>query len=166
LRDFSDEYEAERDSLGNLCMARRLAFAIAAGLALGGCCHNGFEYSAPHSNSLTKLVPLPKTSHVKLTKARGISETVTASKDPSPKEDELSKLKPYSKEWHAALNAINQAADDELRKKLVICRGCELPASEDQVSSIWPKPTSGGYLSLDAASRFLSAESLSGMSLR
>lgn len=135
-------------------MARRLAFAIAAGLALGGCSHDGFGYSVPRSAALPEFAH----QHVKLAKARNTSNTAVSSKetaeDVSPREDELSKLKPYSREWHAALDAINRAADDELKKKLIICRGCAAP--EDQTGSLGQKRRAGGYLSPDEASRAVS----------
>jgi hypothetical protein len=51
-------------------------------------------------------------------------------------------LKPYSKEWTTMLNAINRAADDELRKRLIICRGCMPPEQEDRTGTI----ADGGYL--------------------
>jgi len=72
---------------------------------------------------------------VKRIKVRKTSEDVVT-RDSSPSEDELSKLKPYSQEWTAVLNGINRAADDKLRRKLIICRGCMPPESDDQTSSI------------------------------
>ncbi len=46
---------------------------------------------------------------------------------------------PYSKEWGAALDAINRAADAKLKKKLIICQGCMPPELDDQTGSIAPK---------------------------
>jgi hypothetical protein len=136
-------------------MTRRLAFAIAAGLSLGGCCHDGLGYFASRSSTLAEFGPAPKPHHVKRAKAQNSSNpAVTSSKNISPSEDELSKLKPYSREWHAALDAINRAADDELKRKLVICRGCTAP--DDQTGSLGPKRAAGGYLSPDEASRAVS----------
>ena len=86
------------------------------------------------------LGALPRRTHVKRVNVR--KTAAVASKDSSPSEDELSKLKPYSKEWHAALDAINRAADDELKKKLVICRGCLPSEPDDRTGSI----ADGGYL--------------------
>jgi hypothetical protein len=76
---------------------------------------------------------------------------VAAPDDKSPSEEELSKLKPYSKEWGAALDAINRAYDDKLRKKLIICRDCIPPEPDDQTGSIGPKRAAEGYLSLEAS---------------
>ena len=136
-------------------MGRRLAFVVAAGLALSGCCPDGVECSIPRSTNarakLDALGPLPKPKQVKRAKARNTSKTALTSKDHSPSDDELSKLKPYSKEWHAALDAIERAADDELKRKLVICRGCMSPEPDDQTGSIAPKRAAEGYLSLETS---------------
>ena len=136
-------------------MARRLAFAFAAALALGGCCHDIRAY-VPPSNALAEFGPIPKPSHVKRIRSRHPRKTTLSSYDASPREHELSKLEPHSKEWDSAVDAINQAADDELRKKLVICRGCEQPVAEDQLSAVWPTRAAEGYLSLQRTIRSLS----------
>ncbi len=136
-------------------MARRLAFAIAAGLALGGCCHDMGSY-VPPSNAQAKFVPLPKPHHLKRARPRHTANTEVTSNAIPPSEDELSKLDPVSKERRAALDAINGAADDELRKKLVICRGCMQPAPDDQLSSIWPSRAPQGYLAIQKTLRSLS----------
>lgn len=117
----------------------------AAGLALGGCCLDGNGcYVHPQTTVLASwngLDPLPKRHQVN--RAKMIPKTSAAvSKNSSPSEDELTKLKPYSKEWTAALGAMNRAADDELRKKLVICRECMPPEPDDRTGAI----TAGGYL--------------------
>jgi len=120
-----------------LAMSRRLLFVIVAGLALSGCAGSG-RYIQPPTTALANwdgLGPLPKRHHVKRIKVRKTSEDVVT-RDSSPSEDELSKLKPYSQEWTAVLNGINRAADDKLRRKLIICRGCMPPESDDQTSSI------------------------------
>jgi hypothetical protein len=129
-------------------MTRRLAFAIAAGLALGGCCHD-IGAHVPASNARAEFGPLPKLSHLKRVRSRHTGNTAVSSISPS--EDKLSRLD--SKEWSAAED---QAADDELRKKLVICRGCEQPATEDQVSVVWPTRAAEGYLSIQRTLRSLS----------
>jgi hypothetical protein len=72
---------------------------------------------------------------VKRVKVRKTSEAV-ASEDDSPSEEELAKLRPYSKEWGAVLDAINRAADAKLKKKLIICRSCTPPALNDQTAAI------------------------------
>jgi hypothetical protein len=145
-------------------MSRRLGFVIAAGLAVGGCCHDGFGYYVPRSNA--EFGAFPKSHYAKQAKARSHSNPVVVSEDPG--ENELSKLRPYSKEWHDALDAINRAADEELKRKLVICRGCTPPAPNDQTGSLGPKRAAGGYLSLDEASKPLSLphESTSSSGLR
>jgi hypothetical protein len=142
-----------RQALG---MSRRLGFVIAAGLALGGCCHDGVGYYVPRSNAVAEFGALPKSHYAKQAKARSPGSAAVTSKDISPGEDELSKLRPYSKEWHAALDAINRAADEELKRKLVICRGCTPPTPDDQTGSLGTKRAAGGYLSLDEASKSLS----------
>jgi hypothetical protein len=126
-------------------MVRRLIFVIAAGLALSGCCLGGGCYIALPNNALANwdgLGPLPtrtpprKYSHVKRVKVRKVDEAAapaTTPEDDSPGEEELAKLKPYSKEWGAVLNAINRAADEKLKKKLIICRDCMPPDQPDQL---------------------------------
>ena len=141
-------------------MNGRLIFVIAAGLALSGCCIDGsgcyVSYVQPPTTALVSwdgLGPLPKRNTVKKPAKRvpKTSVAVAASEDKSPSEEELSKLKPYSKEWGAALDAINRAYDDKLRKKLIICRECMPPESDDQTGSIGPKRAAEGYLSLEAS---------------
>jgi hypothetical protein len=118
-------------------MSRRLVFVIVAGLALTGCGESARSVQPPTKGlaSWDGLGPLPKRDHVKRVKARKTSDAV-ASEDISPSEDELSKLNPYSQEWTAVLDGINRAADDELRRKLIICRGCMPPETDDQTGSI------------------------------
>jgi hypothetical protein len=119
-------------------MSRRLAFVIAAGSALGGCCMGSGCYIQPQAFALTSwdgLSSLPKRSKVKPVKVRKTSEAV-ASEDESPSEKELAKLRPYSKEWGAALDAMNRAADAKLKKQMIICRGCMPPEQDDQTGSI------------------------------
>jgi hypothetical protein len=137
-----------------LAMNRRLVFVIAAGLALSGCCFDGsgcyVHYVQPPTTGLASwdgLGPLPKRNKVK--RAKRVPKTsvaVAASEDKSPSEEELSKLKPYSKEWGAALDAINRAYDDKLKKQLIICRDCMPLEPEDQTGSIAPQRAAGGYL--------------------
>jgi hypothetical protein len=124
-----------------LAVSKRLAFVIAAGLALSGCCLGSGCYIQPPTNALTgwdRLGRLAKRQKVNRVKVRKPSEAL-ASDESSPTEDELAKLRPYSKEWGATLDAINRAADVKLRKKLIICRGCMLPEPGDQTGSIAPR---------------------------
>jgi len=118
-------------------MSRRLLFVIVAGLALSGCAGSG-GYIQPPTTTLANwdgFGPVPKHSHAKRVKVRKTNEDVV-SRETSPSEDELSKLKPYSQEWTAVLDGMNRAADDKLRRKLIICRGCMPPETDDQTSSI------------------------------
>jgi hypothetical protein len=141
-------------------MNGRLIFVIAAGLALSGCCFDGsgcyVHYVQPPAIALASwdgLDSLPRRNIVKK-RAKRVPKTsvaVAAPDDKSPSEEELSKLKPYSKEWGAALDAINRAYDDKLRKKLIICRDCIPPEPDDQTGSIGPKRAAEGYLSLEAS---------------
>ena len=110
-------------------MSRRLLFVIVAGLALRGCAESA------RSDRRSGKLGWARSPDVKRLKARKTSDAV-ASKDSSPTEDELSKLKPYSQEWTAVLDGINRAADDKLRRKLIICRGCMPPETDDQTGSM------------------------------
>jgi hypothetical protein len=129
-------------------MVRRLAFLIVAGLALSGCCMDGSGCYVPTPNkalaSWDGLGPYPKRNHVKRLKIRTTNEAA-ASEDNSPSEEELSKLRPYSQEWGAALEAINRAADSKLKKKLIICRDCLPREPDDQTGSI-ASQNEAGYL--------------------
>lgn len=131
-------------------MNGRLAVAIAAGLALGGCCLDGNGCVVPPTTALASwdgLGLLPKPAKVKRAKrAPKTSVAVATSEDKSPGEEELSKLRPYSREWSVVLDAINRADDDKLRKKLIICRNCMPPEAEDRTGSIAARREAGGYL--------------------
>jgi len=48
-------------------------------------------------------------------------------------------------------DASSQDADEELAKKLVICRGCEPPA-DAKANSLWPK-SAASYLTVDQVTR-------------
>jgi hypothetical protein len=127
-------------------MGRRWVFVIAAAWLLSGCCLQGGCYVPPPNLALANwdgFEPVPKHHPVKQAKIRTTSVPVL-SEDKSPSEEDLSKLRPYSKEWGVVLDAINSAADAKLKKKLIICRNC-LPEADDQTGSII-RP--GGYLSL------------------
>src|SRR5258708_10846700 len=119
----------------------------AGGLGVRGCCVGGGCYVQAPNSALANwdgLGPPPKRNDVKRVKVRKTSERV-ASKDDSPSEEELArseaelaKLKPYSKEWAVALDALNRAVDAKLKKKLIICRNCMPPEQADQTGSITP----------------------------
>jgi hypothetical protein len=111
---------------------------IAAGLALSGCCPGIGCYIPPPTGALTSwdgLGPLPKRNNVKRAKLRKPSEAV-ASEDNSPREEDLARLRPYSREWGAVRDAIDRAADAKLKEKLIICRNCMPPERDDQTGSI------------------------------
>jgi hypothetical protein len=120
-------------------MARRFVFALAAGLSLGGCCHGEFGYSIARSTALAQFVARPKTHHhLKRAKPEIAINSMETSKGIPLGEDELSK-----------------SDDDQLKRKLVICRGCDPPA-DDQANPIWPKAKASGYsLTADEVSRLL-----------
>jgi hypothetical protein len=119
-------------------MTRGLVVALAAGLALGGCCHDIGSH-VPHSSAQAQFHPASKPHQLKRSKPRiAVDSTVTPT-DIFQSEDELS-----------------QSAIDALRKKLVICRGCEDPAPNDVVSAVWPTRAAEGYLSLQKTLRSLS----------
>ena len=129
-------------------MNRRLVFVIVAGLAPSGCCLNGSGCDVqPPTTALAayweELGALPKRNKVKRARQAPTTIAAVASEDKSPSEEELSKLKPYSKEWTAVLDAINRAEDAKLKKKLVICRGCMSPEPEDQTGSFAPQRAAG-----------------------
>lgn len=136
-------------------MAGRLAFAFAAGLALGGCCHD-FRAYVPPSSARAEFGPIRNSGHVKRTRSRHASNTAASSHYTSLSEHEFSRRETQSRERDSALDAVNQADDDDLRKKLVICRGCEQPATEDEVSAVWPTRAADSYVSLQKTLRSLS----------
>jgi hypothetical protein len=119
-------------------MSRRLVFVIVAGFSLGGCCLESGRYIQPPAIALTSwdgLGPRPTRHRMTRAKVRKTSVAVAAAID-SPNEEELSKLKPYSREWGVVLDAMNRAADDKLKKQLIICRGCMPSEPDDQTGSI------------------------------
>jgi hypothetical protein len=143
LAIYLDQSPADRDAQ-ILAMSRQLVFLIVAGFALSGCCAGSERYVKPATNVLADwdgLRPLPERNKVKRVNVRKKSADV-ALEENLPNEDELSKLKPYSKEWTAVLNAINAAADDKLKKQLIICPDCMRSDPEDKTGSI----AAGGYL--------------------
>jgi hypothetical protein len=124
-------------------MSGRLIFVMAAELFLGGCCHGaGGDFQAPGNAASNwnvpfraSFAPFPKRHHARRVIVRKASET-SATDDVSPSEEDLAKLRPYSQEWGAALDAMNRAADAKLKRKLIICNGCMPPGPDDQTSSI------------------------------
>src|ERR1700688_1690236 len=120
-------------------MSGRLALVIAAGLALTSCCKNGNGCYIPHPTGpmarRAGLGPVPERHHAIPAKVRKTISAVAPEVD-SPNEEDLAKLRPYSKEWGAALDAMNRAADAKLKTKLIICRDCMPPESDDRTGSI------------------------------
>src|ERR1700744_2251069 len=100
-------------------MARRLTFTIAAALALSGCCHDMGSYIPPSEPA--KFASHPKPHHAKRTKPRHASSLEVTSNVSPPDENGDPKLDTD------AIDAINRVADDELKKKLGICRGGPQP---------------------------------------
>jgi hypothetical protein len=127
-------------------MSKRLVFVFAASMALGGCCLGGGCYIQPPTGvhaSWDGLGPAPKFLQAKVVRVKATAPIqAVATQQSAPSEAELATLKPYSKEWTVMLNAINRAADDELRKKLVICQGCLPLEADDRTGSV----ADGGYL--------------------
>ncbi len=119
-------------------MARRLVVAFAAGLALGGCCRDIGSH-VPLSSAQARLPLSSKPHHLKRSKPRMAVDGTVAPAD-IPSEDELS-----------------QSAVDALRKKLVICRGCDDASPDEVVSAVWPTRAADGYLSLQKTLRSLSS---------
>jgi hypothetical protein len=123
-------------------MSRRLVFVIVAGLALSGCClGSGCYYIPPPTSALTSwdgLGSLPKRNDVKRVRVQKTSETRVPEDNSPSEEEQLAKLRPYSKEWGAVFDAINRAHDAKLKVKLIICRDCMSPEPDDQ-ASIAPK---------------------------
>ena len=126
-------------------MARRFVFLLAAALSLCGCCREPGSFS-PHSvravSNWDGLAPAPdqgriprRHSDISSARAQAIdAQQIAAEADPF--DEDLSKLRRYSKEWVAAFDASNRAADAKLNRKLVICRGCLSPETNDQARSI------------------------------
>src|SRR6202000_1085333 len=112
-----------------IVMTGRLVLALAAGLLLGGCCHDGVGYS--HSSALAQLRPIAKPRHPKQPKPQVASTDTATPKDFPVGEDELI-----------------QTEDDELKMKLVICRGCEDRLPNVRANSVWPK-SAASHLTVD-----------------
>ena len=126
----------------SLAMNPRLVFVITAGLALSGYCLESGGYIQPPTSTLASWDGLGPRVRV-----QKISNESVASEDNSPSEEEqLAKLRPYSKEWWVVFDAINRVYDEELKKKLVICRDCMPPEPDDLTGSIAPQYAAGGYL--------------------
>jgi len=120
-------------------MVRQLAFALAAGLSLGGCSHD----IAARDPSLCARAEFGRAAmpyHVKRVKSRHADNALMSSKVIAPRADEAP-----------------ESADDDISKKLVICRGCEDSAPNNQTSAIWPK-SAGAHLTVDQVSTLFPAQ--------
>jgi hypothetical protein len=125
-------------------MSKRLAFAVTAGLVLSGCSHSGGCYLPPPGSPLTTWDGLgsdPTAIKAKSTTARKstsaqVLEGSAVTVEAVPDESALAGLKPYSGEWWSARDAIDRAAEVKLAKKLIICRDCMPPKSDESTGSI------------------------------
>ncbi len=122
-------------------MARRIVILLAMALCLCGCCRETRGYAQSSKNAglergaraaVPVFLPTPHRPGNLRGASTGAANMPQVTRDEVPTEADLAKLKPYSKEWGAALEAMNRAADERLSKKLIICRGCLSPADEDR----------------------------------
>ena len=123
-------------------MARQLAFALAVGLSLGGCSHD----IAAHDPSLSARAEFGRVlrpHHAKRVKLRHVIKAQMPVEEITSRTDEP--LDP---------------AEDELSKKLVICRGCEEPAPSNPANALWPKSTVI-HLTVDQVSTLFPTQKLS-----
>jgi hypothetical protein len=118
----------------SVAIAKRFVWVLVTGLSLVGCCHREPGYPISHSNTSAQLRPIAKPHHPKRSKPIGVGNGTTTLKDATASEDELS-----------------EAVNDELRKKLVICRGCEDPPPSDRANFTWPNSTAS-HLTIDQVS--------------
>jgi hypothetical protein len=107
-------------------MARQSAFALALVLFLGGCCHDRLGYSAMYPVKYAEIRPRPKSHRVKPARVRNANNSIVMFED-------------------ALSGEYDASADDELKRKLVICRGCGPPTSDSRTSSIWPTSSASNF---------------------
>ena len=120
-------------------MSRRLMLAIAAGSAFAvcpgsGCYGQAWTVAVPSSKAAGTI---PMRENVEPAKVNGSGAPVVTDHE-SPNEDELTNLKPYSKEWWSVRDSLDRAADADLSKKIIICQGCTTTAPADQVDATTP----------------------------
>ena len=121
-------------------LSRRLLSVIVASLALSGCCVGSGCYNQSPTSTMAlwdRRASLPKRDNGKTVKIRKTGEAAASAT--SPDEAELAALKQYSPEWWSVHDAIDQAADVKLAKRMIICRGCLPSKVDDQTGSIAPK---------------------------
>ncbi len=134
-------------------MTRLFLLLVAIALGLGACCRGPAVYgptlvTATNSDALgrplVRRASLVRKHAVPAQKVDAVPAVATPAEH-VPTDEDLAKLKPYSKEWGAALDAMNRAADERLKRILIICRGCLPPAPADQTGSI-PALTQTGWM--------------------
>ena len=126
--------------MSGTAMNRRLILAFAAGSALTVCCPGSGCYGQDWT------VAMPSSNAVGTIPMRGDVEPANVKEsgapvitdDETPNEDELTKLKPYSKEWWSVRDSLDRAADADLSKKIIICQGCTATAPGDQADAATP----------------------------
>jgi hypothetical protein len=123
-------------------MARQSTFALVAGLALAGCCHNGFDY--PASPIALAQFHLPSKLHLRKQLNYGI----------------VSRRRVTTKRLPISSGDASEFADEDLKKKLTICRGCEDSPPNNHPNSVWPKSASGN-LTVDQVSTLFPNRSIS-----
>ena len=119
-------------------MTRRFKFLIAASLVVTGSCLGVICYARPSADTMVSwdgFDSLPKRGDGKVGIIRKTGEP-SASDSVSADEAELVALKPYSPEWWSVRDAIDRTADEQLARKLIICRGCLPSEPDDQVGVI------------------------------
>jgi len=125
-------------------MAERIVILLAMALCLCGCCGETRGYVQLSKNAglergaraaVPVFLPTRHRPGSLRDASTGAANLQQVTRDEVPTEADLAKLKPYSKEWGTALEAMNRAADERLSKKLIICRGCLSPADEDRTES-------------------------------
>jgi hypothetical protein len=119
-------------------MDKRLAFVSITALTLFGCCPGPDCYLVPTSTVLAhpdKPRLFAERKHVRVANAQKKAAPPPPDED-ARREAELSKLKPYSEQWWSVQDAIEQAAETKLAKRLIICQGCMVSAPVDETGSI------------------------------
>jgi hypothetical protein len=119
-------------------MTRRFKCLIAASLAVTGSCLGVICYARPSADTMVSrdaFDSLPKRGDGKVGIIRKASEPA-ASDSALADEAELVALKPYSPEWWSVRDAIDRTADEQLARKLIICRGCLPSEPNDQMGVI------------------------------
>jgi hypothetical protein len=109
---------------------------LTAVLGLCGCSSSQpIQFSQPYRlawDGLGRDPNLPVTKRTRTT-------TEPVSRTSESRDAELAKLRPFSREWVAMLQAIDAADDARISKLMIICRGCELASRDrDRITSSSP----------------------------